>query len=47
VTNYEVIHNGWRDRVLVQALSLLLRGVLRTLQHSKSLAEMSWEPLRE
>jgi len=35
VTNYGVIHNGWRDGVLVRALSLLPRGVLGTLQHSQ------------
>jgi len=33
VTNYGVIHNGWRDGVLVQALSWLPRGVLGPLQH--------------
>jgi len=32
--------------VVVRALTLLPRGVLGTLQHSRSLAKMSWEPLR-
>jgi len=38
---YGVMHNGWRDVVLVQALSLLPRGMLGTLRHSQSLAEVS------
>jgi len=45
VTDYQVIHSGWRDGVLVQALSQLPRGMLWTLQHSQSLAEVSWELL--
>jgi len=43
VTNYGVIHNGWRDGVPVRVLSLLPRGVLH---HSQSLAKMRWESLR-
>jgi len=47
VTNYGVIHNDWRDGVLVRALGQLPRGMLGILQHSQSLAEMSWETLRQ
>ena len=45
VTDCGVTHNDWRDRVLVRALNLLPRGILRTLQYSQSLVDVSWELL--
>jgi len=47
VTSCGMMHNGWKDEVLVCALNLLPRGMLGTLQDSQSLAEMRWGLLRE
>jgi len=46
VTSCGMRHNGWRNGVLAWALNPLPRGVLGTLQHSQSLAGISWELLR-